>query len=308
MENRYAVLDIGSNTVRMVIYDLGADGRIVRVIGEKATLGLINFVDDGRMSETGTRKLIETLEGFKAGADKVGCGHRVAFATASLRGISNRQEVLDRVLEETGVVIDVLSGEEEASLNFEGLGESFDLRDGIMIDMGGGSTEVLRFEEGHISELASLDFGCLKMHNQFVSRIMPTQRESERLRTFVRGQVSAQIWIARKTPVAYAIGGTAKAASKVYAAVYKVKRPNTLHLEQLIKLYKYLMAGKERAAMILVEEVPDRLHTLMPGLCGLIEILKIAGAEDVVISTCGLREGYLMRYIERQARSQTATA
>lgn len=300
MENRYAVVDIGSNTVRMVIYDREEDGSLTRVIGEKASLGLVSFVVGERLSEPGVKKLLDTLEGFGLAAAKVGCLELVAFATASLRGLENIGDILARIRSLTGITVDVLSGEEEAVFNFSGLSANFKLTDGLMIDMGGGSTEVLRFIDGSPAELGSLPFGCLLLHKQFVSHILPTPREEQAIRDYVRGQAAGYYWLPGAAKTAYAIGGTAKAASKIYSAFYGRPRPKSLSLSELSRLYRQLAAHKERAAILLVEEVPDRLHTLLPGLCGLIELLELAGADEVAISECGLREGYLARHLTKE--------
>lgn len=295
MQNRYAVVDIGSNTVRLVVYDRLSDGKISRVIGEKSSLGLINYISDGIMQETGIRRLVDTMTQFSVCAMKVDCEMMMSFATASLRGIENSDEVLRRVYEGCGASIEILSGEEEANLNFEGLKTSFNLTDGIMIDMGGGSTEVLSFENAISSELASLPFGSLKLYRKFVSGILPTQQEAVELSSYVNEQVMNHPWICKGVSTAYAIGGTARAASRVYAAVTGGIAPDNITLEQLIMLYNNLMSRMDRACIMLVEQVPDRLHTFIPGLIGLIEILQIAGVSDVQISSCGVREGYLLR-------------
>ncbi len=300
MENRYAVVDIGSNTVRMVIYDQEENGALTRVIGEKASLGLVNFVSDGCMSDLGLNKLLETLEGFGLAAAKVGCDELVAFATASLRGLENTNDILEKIKAHTGIIVDVLSGEEEAAFNFGGLQAAFALTDGMMVDMGGGSTEVLSFAGGDIAHLSSLPFGCLQLHKQFISEILPTTGEEQAIRAYVRRHVASCHWLPGAAHTAYAMGGTAKAATKVYGAFYGEGRPKSLHIGQLTGLYRQLTANKEQAAILLVEEVPDRLHTLLPGLCGLIELLHIAGAERVVISECGVREGYLARHLSRE--------
>ncbi|MFQ8846422.1 MAG: hypothetical protein ACLR84_03135 [Clostridia bacterium] len=156
----YGVIDVGSNTIRLVIYEV-KENRIESLFSNKNTAGLIGYVNDGELSRKGIRKACDVLNSLQKVAAHAQVEKLYVFATASLRNIANTKEAVEEIEKETGLDIDVISGHDEAELDFEGAAHAQKLKDGIMVDIGGGSTEVVAFADGKITDAVSLEFGSL---------------------------------------------------------------------------------------------------------------------------------------------------
>ena len=153
----YGVIDVGSNTIRLVIYEL-KENRIESLFSNKNTAGLIGYVNDGELSRKGIRKACDVLNSLQKVAAHAQVEKLYVFATASLRNIANTKEAVEEIEKETGLDIDVISGHDEAVLDFEGAAHAQKLKDGVMVDIGGGSTEVVAFADGKITDAVSLLF------------------------------------------------------------------------------------------------------------------------------------------------------
>ena len=168
----YGVIDVGSNTIRLVIYEV-KENRIESLFSNKNTAGLIGYVNDGELSRKGIRKACDVLNSLQKVAAHAQVEKLYVFATASLRNIANTKEAVEEIEKETGLDIDVISGHDEAVLDFEGAAHAQKLKDGVMVDIGGGSTEVVAFADGKITDAVSLEFGSLSMYKTYVSRLFP---------------------------------------------------------------------------------------------------------------------------------------
>ena len=132
-----AMIDIGSNTIRMAVYEI-KDGHAVQVMKRKHAIGLSAFVRDGVMLEEGIRRAAETVEEYRDFLAGIGIENVVAFTTAALRNAKNSAEAVSAIEEKTGVPIRVISGEEEAAFDFAGAIHDLSTDDGVILDIGGG--------------------------------------------------------------------------------------------------------------------------------------------------------------------------
>ena len=195
-KTRYAVVDIGSNTVKMNIYDVmtseEGETRLNLVLTESSTIGLINYKRRRIMSDTGISRLIETLEKYKKLALAVNVAEDRIFslATASLRYIVNASRVVSIVKAQTGLDTSLISGENEALLCFDGLKYALggSVRTGMLCDLGGGSIELLGFVDGLAVKAYSDKFGCLSLYRKFVDEIIPRKRKRRRITVYCRRQ------------------------------------------------------------------------------------------------------------------------
>ena len=128
----YGVIDVGSNTIRLCIYEV-EDGRIKSLFNNKTTAGLIGYVDGGELTRKGIKKACDVLSAYKEMASHAKIKELFVFATASLRNISNTDEAIETIYEETGLKVDVLTGYEEATLDFKGAAHTMHLGEGIMV-------------------------------------------------------------------------------------------------------------------------------------------------------------------------------
>ena len=179
---RYGIVDIGSNTIRFKIYDY-MNGKVKHSVSNKKTAGLIAFKKDGKLNKDGINVLVSTLKKFNKHMEELGVDEAYYFATASLRNIDNTEEVLDTVKKTLNINIHVLSSDDEATLSFEIIKEK-DLYGnyGILIDVGGGSSEINVFKNKTPIDEVSLPIGSLLLYQEYVSTMFPDENEKKHIK------------------------------------------------------------------------------------------------------------------------------
>ena len=288
----YAVIDLGSNTIRMNVYRL-RNGKFRLLFSKKATAGIVSYVKDGRLNREGICEICSTLESFKKVLEHLQIEQCSVFATASLRNIDNTEEVITQVKKKTGMKICLISGEEEGRLSFRGAAIQLSAEDGLFIDIGGGSTELVRFAEGKAQSSCSLPIGSLNLYNRFVHDIIPTAQERKEISLYVEGALLSSE-VKPEGKLLAAAGGTARAVEKLLLRSGALERKGeAISLAQLEQLQQQLLSGSDAAHMILRCK-PDRIYTLIPGFLILKGVMQHFGCEQLKVCRNGIREGYLM--------------
>lgn len=286
------IVDLGSNTIRLSIYQCEPQGSRL-LMNRKVMAGLAGYVEHGILSAQGIQVACQVLQEYHALMENFGFHDLHVFATASLRNISNTQQAVDQIQAATGLTVDVLSGEEEAALSFEGA-VGAGPESGLLIDLGGASTELVQYQGHQILSSCSLSFGSLSLFSRYVSGLHPTSKERRAIREQVRKQLSRHISSPPTIPHACGVGGTARATCKVVNLFYGNPQDNRLlSTSQLRTLCKRLKEPSQADLRLLLKSVPDRIHTLIPGMLALDTIAHAFQVEDITISPWGVREGYL---------------
>lgn len=300
---RYSVIDLGSNTVRLVTYDVKTDKDahdkselFQEIVNEKKTAGLAAYVIDGLFTEEGVEQACETVEHLLHIAKNIESHKTRIFATAVLRNCSNSKEVVREIEDRIGKSIDILSEEDEAHLGFVGAACTGDLKEGTLIDIGGGSTELTAVHKGHDSHNVSLGQGCVSSYSEFVKMILPTHHELEEIERAFEGYLfMLDEDDAYRAETVYGIGGSVRAVAKMCGLVYASKsKLKTVSLEQIDGLFELLKTDPSTFAHHAVKAAPDRLHSLMPGCTILRSCMRTFGATALKVCKYGVREGYLL--------------
>ncbi len=293
-----AMIDIGSNTIRMAVYEIN-ENHTMQVMKRKHTVGLSAYVLDGIMLEEGIRRASETVEEYRDFLAGMGIKNVVAFTTAALRNAKNSAEAVAAIEKKTGVPIRVISGEEEATFDFAGAIHDLASDDGVILDIGGGSTEIILYRARNVERKLSLPFGSLSLKVAYVEDLLPTPKEAEAIKKEVSEsleRVCRDLPLMRDT-VACGLGGTFKGTCALYKKMYSTSEDNTRmeqkRFSEMIAHYVSDEPPKEEDAVRLMLASPDRIHTLLPGLI-LADVLTSAlNCKEVVYSDSGVREGYL---------------
>jgi Exopolyphosphatase len=145
---RIALIDVGSNTVRLVIFNIDMESfyDITEIQNIKVPARLVQYVENGAMNEEGIQLLINLLGSYLKITEKYDVDRLIAVATAAVRNSSNVRTIVERVEKETGLKLAVFSEKEEAYYGNYAVRYTFNIQDGISVDIGGGSTEVTLFE------------------------------------------------------------------------------------------------------------------------------------------------------------------
>ena len=289
----HGVIDIGSNTIRLSVYQV-ADGKITRLLHKKESVGLASYIKDGVMSARGIDKACAVLREYKEILENFSITELHVFGTASLRNIYNTVEAVEEIRCRTGLRVDVISGRKEAIFDFVGATRSVGLSDGLLIDVGGGSSELVVYREKKIVEVCSIPIGALNLYTEYVKGLFPTDKEKKTIRKRVVTELARYPSILGTYPVICGVGGTVRALlglTNEYMGREETCREMTVR--ELKQAVKRLNGSDKERLDIIMETAPDRVRTMITGIVLWETLLKVFGAETVLVSTSGVREGYL---------------
>ncbi|HIT44873.1 MAG TPA: exopolyphosphatase [Candidatus Aphodovivens excrementavium] len=299
----YAVIDLGSNSVRMVVYEVRDDKKRTytckdfrSLINDKVMAGLAAYVEDGVFVKAGVKRAASVLKGHIKRSGYFQCKRIDIFATAVLRNASNCNEAVSAIEKEIGLPLSLLSARDEAHLGFVGATCDRSIERGTLIDIGGGSTELTRIENGKERDNVSLGQGSLSSYAQFVKDILPTPIEAQEIREAFWKHIDAlPDREAFRAKTFYGIGGTVRAAAKMYAQTHgEGVRPKTLTPQQVSDILQFRRTDASAYAHSALKASAERIHTLTPGCIILESLLKGLGATKLEICKYGVREGYLI--------------
>ena len=294
---KQAIIDIGSNSIRLTLYEI-ENSSFKILFREKIMAGLAGYVENGALSAEGVECACAGLLTFRSILQTLHIEHISVFATASLRNISNTQQALGIIRAATGYSVEVLSGESEALLGYAGAMQELHLRSGAFLDIGGASTEIVTFDEGKPVDFASFPIGSLSLYRRCVKRILPGQGSLKRLQQEIDKTIQPGHAALAERPLLVGVGGTARAAFKLAQHYYKISSDcHTITAGQLNGLCSFLKKKKKEASDLILRLEAERIHTLVPGVLILQHIFQLFGAQQLIISKYGVREGYLCKKI-----------
>lgn len=300
----YAVIDLGSNTIRLVVYEVKDDHRktysskdFKSLINDKVMAGLSAFVAaDGMFTDDGVRRAAGVLKGHAKRARYFDCKRIDVFATAVLRNAANSAEAVAAIERESDLSIDLLSAADEAHLGFVGATCDRAIERGTLVDIGGGSTELTRIENGCDFDNASLGQGSLSSYATFVRAILPDPKEMDAIvGAFFERLAALPNRDAYRAGTVYGIGGSVRAAAKANAQISReIVRPKTMTADQIRAILDLCRTDPDAFAHLALKASAERIHTLVPGCLILDTLMSAFGAERLDICKYGVREGYLV--------------
>lgn len=295
----YGVMDIGSNTIRLSLYDVENRADIKQILNKKKVVGLARYINNEKiMSKRGIEKAIFTLNNFKKIIERNRLEEMFIFATASLRNIKNTEEVLKKIKEETGMDVTVLSGKEEAFYGFVGATYKKNIDNGVMIDVGGGSTELVFINEGQIQESISIPIGSLNMYSKFISKLIPSKEEGKEIKKAVINELNKINLESQEYEFAYGIGGTVRGTVKLNNEIFNMINENReVSFTNIKSIIKTFYNEPKQIISNIIDVVPDRIHTILPGMIILKTIMKYYGCKSIISSEFGIREGYVIEKV-----------
>lgn len=296
---KYALIDMGSNSIRLTVYDMDQTSFKV-LFKEKIMAGLAGYVEHGRLTRDGIDCACQSLREFRSTLELLQIEHLAVFATASLRNISNTSQAVEQIFRDTGIAVEVLTGEAEAECGFYGAACDVAADDGLFVDIGGASTELAVFAGGKLQEAVSVPVGSLKLYRDCVKKILPGKESRRRIEAAVQTAFDSDA-LKEISPREHmvCVGGTARASLRLCRKLFGL-RPDqrTFTREQLDALAKRLCRSDQDAADLILRYEPERIHTLIPGVMVLRYLADRFGAADITVSHYGAREGYLRRNIQ----------
>ncbi|WFR59348.1 phosphatase [Anaerocolumna sp. AGMB13025] len=294
-----AIIDLGSNTIRLCIYEY-LDSQVKSLLEKKKMAGLANYIKNEKLSSSGVERACDILKEFSGILKNfhVDAGNTHVFATASLRNIVNTKEVISLIKDNTGFEVELLSGEEEATLDFIGATKVIDSDSGILVDIGGGSTEIVPFAGKAIQKATSMPIGSLNLYVKYVKKIIPKDGERLAIRQAVLDNLEALELDRQEYPTICGVGGTIRAAAKLSNHLFNLPRTNTTIEAVYIKKILELIHNSHKDTLTpVLQNIPDRVHTIIPGLIIVDTIMDYFHSETIIVSKYGIREGYFYERI-----------
>lgn len=307
--SRYAAIDIGSNSIRMLAAEVGADGNMTALAAERQVVRLGTSVfREGRLSEPAMNLACDALEQMASVYRKLDLLAVRAVGTAALRDASNQPEFLARASTILGTPVEVISGLEEARLVHLGVQSQWrhPKQRLLIVDIGGGSAELILAEGGHILDSFSKPLGAVRLTELFLKSDPPDPRELLRMQKYVQERIAgpAARLTGRKIDRMIATSSTAAA---VVCAVNRVRRsrrdladrlPATA--AQVRRLYKELSAQDLASRRTLTGIGPRRAEIIVAGAGVLQEIMEKFHVPRLYYSTAGVREGIIADLAHRK--------
>lgn len=300
--NYYAVIDIGSNTMRLVIYSRENSGRLHEVENVKAVARLRYYLDDkGYLSDEGIHKMISILQAFKEVTNIYTLKDLSCVATATIRQAKNNKVIQRNVKKYIGWNVRILSEREEAFYGYLAVVNSTSLTEGITVDIGGGSTEVTYFKDRMIQHSHSFPFGALNLKQFFSDG--PKEHNLKQLRDFLKEQFSTLDWLNNREVPLIGIGGSARNMAQIdqqmkhypLAGLHQYKMNDA----DIIKIIHQLLP-------LSIEELEkvdglsnDRVDTIVPAIAVFHCLYETIDADHFILSRKGLRDGI---YYEKLAK------
>ena len=221
---KIGIIDLGSNSARLVIVDLFADNHfmVVDELKESVRLGQ-DMERDGFLKPQRVAETIRTLKMFRKLCDASGVTRIIAVATAAVRRAKNQRSFLDEIQASCGIKIRVLSAEEEALYVYRGVINTMDVPKGIVLEIGGGATKIVYYNRRCIINYVTLPFGAVTLTGLFADDGLKPEEIAKKIEEFFTEQLKQIEWINTVDPDAQMIGvgGSFRNLFKISKMVHK---------------------------------------------------------------------------------------
>lgn len=297
------VIDIGSNSVRLVVYD-GAVRAAQPIFNEKVLAGLGKAVaTTGQLGDESVARALEALTRFRAIARVLKVKNLRVLATAAVREAEDGRRFIQKAERAVGTRVEVLSGEKEAQLAAFGIRMGFLAADGLAGDLGGGSLEVIDISKDRLNDAATLPLGGLRLIDQTGNRI-------ERALPLVDDEVARVNWLmhGRGRPF-FAVGGTWRALGKLHMVQtnypLRVMHGYSIPTREAIEFCQSVRRAKKVSTLAGITDVARARRDVLPyGALVLERLLEALAPSEVVFSVFGIREGLVFSLMPQHERAK----
>jgi exopolyphosphatase/guanosine-5'-triphosphate,3'-diphosphate pyrophosphatase len=297
----YAVVDVGSNTARLAVFEVTSAGGLRASFESKEVPRLGEGVGEDRsLSDAAVRRGIDALARFRRRLAAAGDPPAIAVATSAVRDAPNGAEFVARVRATTGFNLRILSGEEEARYAYLGVASSWDLRSDTIVDLGGGSLQAVRTKSGAVDAAGSAPLGALRLTQAFLEHDPPKRRELDDLREHAREELRHLPGTSAVRGRLFGVGGTIRCLARVSVDLsdYPLER---------VHGYPLTRRGLARVARLLLpldaderRRIPGvgghRADVIVAGLVVIDELMRRSGVDSILVSATGIREGIAIEH------------
>jgi exopolyphosphatase/guanosine-5'-triphosphate,3'-diphosphate pyrophosphatase len=292
-----AVIDIGSNSGRVVAYGADAAGRLRILAGTRAALRLVSDVDDTHaLSREALERALEALRDFRAIALGAGARRIRAVATAAMRDAANGPALIARIRKELHIDVEIIDGDREAEYGVRGALRGLPVERGLLFDLGGGSMQVSLFRERRLVRAWSFPLGALRLSHHFLTSDPPRDAQLRHLAKHARTVLEdAGVPTLRRGETLVGTGGSVRNLAKIdqRSRTYPIARVHGYVLaRRRLKDIAALLAHRRLRRR---EEVAglsgERGDSIVGGAVAIATLMEVVGASEILVAGQGVREG-----------------
>ncbi len=300
---KIAVIDLGSNSARLVLVNILEGGYFVVFDELKETVRLGQDMDwDGIIKPQRIQQTIKTLSMFRKLCDANHVDKIFAYATAAVRRAKNQKSFIDEVAMTCGIKIKVLTVEEQALLVYQGVINSTDVPKGLIMEMGGGSTNLIYYNRRNLIHYETLPFGTITLTDLFRGYSAEPETRAEKIEEFISEQLEKISWIDTIEPDTHfvGVGGAFRNLGRISRMVRKYPFNMThgyeVPVKELNSIYSTVRKLDLDSTMKIKGLSSSRADIFPSALAAITAVVKRFNFEAITISGCGLREGAMFRY------------
>jgi exopolyphosphatase/guanosine-5'-triphosphate,3'-diphosphate pyrophosphatase len=304
---RLGVLDVGSNTVHLLVVDARRGGHPTPAYSEKSVLKLAEAVgNNGKLSDKGANSLLEAVASAKDASRRLDVDHLLAFATSAIREARNGEKVLEKVRKETGVGLSVLSGDDEARMTFLAVRRWFGWSAGrlLCLDIGGGSLEIAVGVDESPELALSVPLGAGRLTRERLSHDPPSRKEIVELREYVDGAldpVVEGVEQAGRIDRAVATSKTFRTLARLSGAAPSAAGPRVrriLTIDGLRQVTEFISRIPATDLAEIEGVSAGRAHQLLAGAVVAESTMRRLGLGEIEICPWALREGVILQRLD----------
>ncbi|MCI4338062.1 MAG: Ppx/GppA family phosphatase, partial [Thermoplasmata archaeon] len=292
-----AVIDLGSNTARLVLFSTTPEGGFHSLYSEKEIPRLGHGTGpDGSLAAEGLERGVAALRRFAHRIDRLGRPPTIAVATSAVREAPNRDAFLELVRRSTGLRLEVLTGEQEGRYAYLGTGSAWELHEDLLLDLGGGSLQLATTRNGRLRRVASVPLGALRLSDRYLEHDPPRSKELQALRRHVRATLRPVFpHLGIQPRRVFGIGGSVRALARVAIERRKYPIPQVHGYALRRRELRQLGQSLSRMSLDRRKAVPGlsrpRAEVVVPAAVVFEEVLRAAHVEQLQVSANGIREG-----------------
>jgi exopolyphosphatase/guanosine-5'-triphosphate,3'-diphosphate pyrophosphatase len=310
VSQRLAIIDLGSNSARLIVMHIYANGAYNLIYHQKETVRLGSGTGESHaLRQENMLRGVETVKTFAHMCKLFKVDKVIGVATAAVRDAKNGLEFLAQIAQQSGIALQAISGKTEARLGYIGVVNTLDVSDAVLFDLGGGSIELALIRNRRLQKVASLPFGAVTLTEKFGTQDTVSDSQLSALRTFITGQLAKVPWLSNVELPLIGIGGTARNIAKM-----DQKRKNypftKVHNYRLGDIsFNDLWHSLVTVSLKQRQKVPglssERADIIVAGVTVIKDLSDICRANRLIVSGCGVREGlFLQHYLSRQGQSE----
>ena len=300
---KIAIIDLGSNTARLLLVDVFDNGHFVISDQLKESPRIGEGMDkDGFLKPSRIKATIDTLKMFKRLCDSCNVEKVIAVATAAVRKAKNQRSFLDEVFASTGIKLRVLSAEEEAMYVYKGVINTMDIPKGLIFEIGGGSTKIVYYNRRNLLAHETLPFGSILLTEMFANEGLSHEEQADKIEEYVTEQLSKIEWLKDIDPETQLIGvgGSFRNLCRI-TKIMKKYPLRTIHnyvvgaedFEHTYNLLRTLDLDRKKR----IKGISSGRADILPSAFAAVNAFKkYTGRENIVISGSGLRTGLIFNY------------